>query len=437
MKKSIRSIFIVALSILMVLALAFPASGASYNDTSGHWAEETIETWAGKSLIAGYPGGLFNPNSYITRAEVAAILSRFDFTGLRPEKTFTDNAQSAWYYDEVRSASASGLIDGYPEGTFLPNANITRQEAFKIAATSLPKTNVDSVVLTYTDKESIADWASVYAKTLFSYNMLEGYPDGSIRGRQNITRAEFITLFSFLLGYADISVISANISGWIGTTVPPTATSAPPATVSTSTPGSPATTSTSRSPATTSTSSPPATTSTSRSSATTSTSSPSASSTTTTTSPSGTSPTPSTTGETYRVSMSINETTSGGERVILSNFTDPYASSNALIDTFFISAAMQNYETLRAGFSDDESAKEIVKAAAAAYASGESAWKNYVDQYISSVGQSGGSSVNLKTALEESKPLSYLGVGTFSFQYNVQQPSGSTRQYTTTITIAK
>jgi hypothetical protein len=98
---------------------------------------------------------------------------------------------------------------------------------------------------------------------------------------------------------------------------------------------------------------------------------------------------------------------------------------------------MQNTETLKTGFADDESAKEIIRSAAAAYLKGGDEWKNYVNQYISSVGQSGGNSVNLKTAMEESKPLSYLGVGTFSFQYNVQQPSGSTRQYTTTITITK
>jgi hypothetical protein len=432
MKKSIRSIFAVALSCAMVLALAFPASGASYNDTSGHWAEGTIDTWAARSLIAGYPGGVFNPNSYITRAEVAAILSRFGLTPLRTEKNFTDNEPGSWYEEGVKKASATGLIDGYPDGTFLPNANITRREAFVIAAKCLPKTDVSSAVITFTDRDSIPEWASEYAKILLINNMLGGYPDGTVRGERNITRAEFVTLFSFLLSYTDISLISANISGWIGlspTASPTTATRTRTSATTTS-----ATSATSSS-STSSTTSPPSTTRTSTySSSATTYYTPSASpsvSTSVSAAPS------STTGEVYKVSMSVKETTSGGERVILANYTDNYAPADSNIDAFFVSASMNNYDALKAGFADDESAKELIKGAAQAFFQSGEVWANYVDQYRDSVGQTGGGSVNLKTALKESKPLTYLGEGSFSFQYNVAQPTGGTRQYTTTITIAK
>ena len=431
MKKSIRSIFAVALSCAMVLALAFPASGASYNDTSGHWAEGTIDAWAAKSLIAGYPGGVFNPNSYITRAEVAAILSRFGMTPLRTEKNFTDNAPGSWYEDGVKKASGTGLIDGYPDGTFLPNANITRREAFVIAAKCLPRTDVSSVVIAFTDRDSIPEWAAEYAKTLLLNEMLGGYPDGTVRGERNITRAEFVSLFSFLLSYTDISLISANIAVWIGAspTASPTATTRtrPSATATSS--ASPTTTS-----------APPTTTGTTTRTTYYTTYYPSSSSTysssTASASASTTATTVSSSGIVYSVSMSVNETTPGNPKVILDNYTQSYASADEKIDVFFIGASAVNMEALRTGFADDQAAKDLLKGVQGAYLQGGSTWADYVDQNIASVGQSG-SSVDLKTALKESKPLLYLGEGVFSFQYNVPQPSGGTRQYTTTITIVR
>ena len=83
-------------------------------------------------ILEGYEDGTFRPDASITRAEFAAIASRFDKLEAG-SKTFSDVPESHWAYEAISSAAEKGWINGYPDGTFRPENAITRAEAVTLA----------------------------------------------------------------------------------------------------------------------------------------------------------------------------------------------------------------------------------------------------------------------------------------------------------------
>ena len=104
-----------------------------YTDVAADsWYNNAISTLSNMGIINGYEDGTFQPNASITRAEFTAIATRFfDYTA-EYEGAFNDVSRSAWYADCVQAAVDMGLVDGYPDGGFHPNSNITRAEAVTI-----------------------------------------------------------------------------------------------------------------------------------------------------------------------------------------------------------------------------------------------------------------------------------------------------------------
>ena len=104
----------------------------SFSDVSlNEWFNNAISTMANGAVLAGYPDGTFKPNVNITRAEFATIAIRFFKDAKAGSVSFTD-ISGHWAEENIRKAAAQGLINGYPDGTFRPNAPITRAEAMAI-----------------------------------------------------------------------------------------------------------------------------------------------------------------------------------------------------------------------------------------------------------------------------------------------------------------
>jgi hypothetical protein len=104
-------------------------SESSFSDVhKGEWYNTMVDTLAEMGIIKGYPDGTFRPNAYITRAEFAAIAARFDSTDITGKTaTFSDIATS-WAKDEIVRTAVLGWTNGYPDGTFRPQNDITRAE---------------------------------------------------------------------------------------------------------------------------------------------------------------------------------------------------------------------------------------------------------------------------------------------------------------------
>ena len=104
----------------------------SYSDvTSGAWYNSAVSTLTNAGILTGYEDGTFCPDAPITRAEFATIAARFYHAPEVTGDAFPDISGS-WAREYINRAAARGLIDGYPDGTFCPNQNIKRGEAMKI-----------------------------------------------------------------------------------------------------------------------------------------------------------------------------------------------------------------------------------------------------------------------------------------------------------------
>ena len=107
----------------------------AFSDVSADdWYNVPVSSLAKMGLISGYEDGTFQPNAAITRAEFAAIATRFfdDENVTYPDDLFSDITGSEWYANAIARAVAHDLVGGYPDGTMQPNATITRAESCAI-----------------------------------------------------------------------------------------------------------------------------------------------------------------------------------------------------------------------------------------------------------------------------------------------------------------
>jgi len=94
----------------------------------GYWYNNAISTMAAMGIVEGYPDGTFRPDDFITRAEFAAIAARFELEG-NPEGNFFNDIGDHWAEELINIAANNGWVDGYPDGSFCPDKDITRAEA--------------------------------------------------------------------------------------------------------------------------------------------------------------------------------------------------------------------------------------------------------------------------------------------------------------------
>lgn len=152
------------------------------------------------AYIVGYGNGEVQPQNSITRAEVAAIFFRLLEDGIRSENfthqnDFSDVAADAWYCSSVSTLSRMGIIAGYPDGTFRPNAPITRAE-FAAIATRFDN-NGDKTPVNFTD--IIGHWAEGEITVAANHGWVSGYGDDTFRPQNQITRAETMSLVNRVL----------------------------------------------------------------------------------------------------------------------------------------------------------------------------------------------------------------------------------------------
>ena len=152
------------------------------------------------AYIVGYGNGEVRPQNNITRAEVATIFFRLLTDDVRDEnltKTnrYSDVAATSWYNTAVSTLSSMGIITGYPDGTFRPNAAITRAEFAAIAARF--DNDGDKTAAKFSDIAT--HWAKDEISIAYNNGWITGYPDGTFGPQRDITRAETITLVNRIL----------------------------------------------------------------------------------------------------------------------------------------------------------------------------------------------------------------------------------------------
>ena len=175
------------------------------------------------AYIVGYGNGEVRPQNNITRAEVATIFFRLLTDDVRDEnltKTnrYSDVAATSWYNTAVSTLSSMGIITGYPDGTFRPNAAITRAEFAAIAARF--DNDGDKTAAKFSD---IANhWAKDEISIAYNNGWITGYLDGTFGPQRDITRAETMTLVNRVLNRLPETEddLLPNMTVWTGNANP-------------------------------------------------------------------------------------------------------------------------------------------------------------------------------------------------------------------------
>ncbi|WP_259391941.1 MucBP domain-containing protein [Paenibacillus thiaminolyticus] len=163
-------------------------------------APPKLETEHHYSYINGYPDGTIKPENLISREEVAAIFyrlmddeSRANY--LTDKNAFSDVASSRWSNKHISTMEHAGIIAGYQDGTFKPGRSITRAE-FAAIASRFDKLNEEANDMF---SDVAGHWAEKYIMSAANKGWIKGYPNGTFKPNQYITRAEAMAFINSML----------------------------------------------------------------------------------------------------------------------------------------------------------------------------------------------------------------------------------------------
>ncbi len=183
------------LAAALAAGLLATSASAAFADTEGHWAQEAIDKWSDHyGIINGYEDGTFRPDASITRGAFAGILDRFlKFQAASPAGTFSDTAGGYWE-SAVLKLHAAGVYLG-TEGKALTGNTITRQQAVTMIARAFGITGAEET-LPYSDADQVAAYAQAPLSEMTARGYITDSTDGRFRPAEPITRAEIVNILN-------------------------------------------------------------------------------------------------------------------------------------------------------------------------------------------------------------------------------------------------
>ncbi len=202
---------IISIISAFAIAMGITANVSAFSDMPTGVIGEAMQNAVNAGLINGYDDDTVKPDNLITRAEMAAIITRAFGATETTAKLYSDVPTDAWYFDAVSKSVAMGAFQGDDDSTFSPQRNITFQETYivlsrvfafepyEIASTGMLLGDVDAKVLdAFADKGEIADWAVNGAKYIVGNGNWKGI-DGKLKPTAYITRGEFALLMDSIV----------------------------------------------------------------------------------------------------------------------------------------------------------------------------------------------------------------------------------------------
>jgi len=186
-----------------------------FADMTGHWAAGDVQLMAAREIVKGMSETTFAPDSNVTRAQFAALMLRtmdIDETGATGT-IFSDVAAGAWYAGAVEAAASNALINGYPDGSFKPDASITREEMAAVISRALGQSGITSVLsgaevdaklAAFNDADQIAEWAKASMAQAIEEGIINGRTADESAPKANATRAESAVMLKRFLQAAGI-----------------------------------------------------------------------------------------------------------------------------------------------------------------------------------------------------------------------------------------
>ncbi len=210
------------------------------SDVQGNWAQSLIVALADQGIIRGYPDGTFQPNAPMTRAEFAAIITKaFPKAPVRGTANFVDVPTNYWDYNTIQTAYSIGFMSGTRDGRFNPEDNITRVDVLVALANglNLPPSNQP---ITFQDATQIPDYARSSIATAVANHLIVNYPDINFLNPNKIaTRADVAAfIYQALVNSGAVKPLAASdtTNQYIVGYQPPSVTPSPAPTTPTTPP---------------------------------------------------------------------------------------------------------------------------------------------------------------------------------------------------------
>ena len=173
----------------------------SFSDIAGHWAEGSIKQAVSEGIVAGYPDETFRPNHSVTRAEFTVMLAgalKSDGTGAGLQ--FKDqNKLGAWTKRAVALAVQAGIVSGYKDGSFRPDAKITRAEMASMIARALKVPLEANGQTGFADNEDIPKWARGAVEATRKLDIVGGRGGNKFVPNDTATRSEAVVMLLRML----------------------------------------------------------------------------------------------------------------------------------------------------------------------------------------------------------------------------------------------
>lgn len=175
---------------------------AGYADMKQHWASAAVNRLSAAGILQGDGEGQFKPGQPVSRAELAAIVSRvFRYTDAG-SAAFSDVSASSWYSQDVSRVSAAGVIQGYADGRFQPGAAVTRQEALTMLSRAFSLTaDSQAALASQSDAAAVSGYAREAVSAMLDAGYLRGDAEGKLNPKAQMTRAELAELLGRMIGW--------------------------------------------------------------------------------------------------------------------------------------------------------------------------------------------------------------------------------------------
>ena len=179
-------------------------NGLRFNDVVQHWASGAITFVAARGIMNGISNGIFSPNTPMTRAMFAQALANLEGVDLAVygNSHFNDVAVGKWYAPAVEWAASVDIIHGLGDGTFAPEAPITREQMAVLMLNYIKYRGFaihSGQITPFYDEANIASWARDAVNMLQSAGILNGRPDNHYDPQGFATRAEVAQAFANLI----------------------------------------------------------------------------------------------------------------------------------------------------------------------------------------------------------------------------------------------
>jgi Protein of unknown function (DUF1565)/S-layer homology domain len=168
-----------------------------FADLEGHWSVAFVEALVSKGFINGFPDGTFQPATPITRAQYAAVITKtFQLPESKQLDRFKDVKSNFWAAKAIASAAENGFLTGFPDGTFRPENNLTKIQALVSIVNGLKLSGGNpNVLMVYRDRAQIPSYATKTATVATQKLLVVNYPQpDQLEPLREITRAEVAAL---------------------------------------------------------------------------------------------------------------------------------------------------------------------------------------------------------------------------------------------------